>query len=89
MRARSSKARSSSTETAFAKLSIGRACSNGANRSEAAAPTRCVGESGVLQLRMLALQFDQLAQQRVELGVGDRRIVEHVVTVVRLFDLRA
>ena len=39
------------------------------------------------ELRVLLLERAQLAQQRVELGVADDRIVEHVVAVVVRVDL--
>jgi len=39
------------------------------------------------ELRVSGLERAQLAQQRVELGVGDARIVEHVVPVVVGLDL--
>jgi hypothetical protein len=38
---------------------------------------------------MRVLEVDQLAQQRVVLLVADLRVVQDVVTVVRLVDLRA
>ncbi len=44
---------------------------------------------GPRELGVRALQLEQLAQQRVVLAVGQLRIVEHVVTVVRLIDLQA
>ncbi len=49
------------------------------NSVENVPPTRCVGDSGVTSAgwsRSIAFQF---AQQRVELAVGDRRRVQHVV----------
>ena len=52
-------------------------------------PTRCVGESGVHQRRMLGLERLQLAEQRVVLGVADRRRVRVVVALVVLRRSRA
>ena len=53
------------------------------------APTRWVGESGVTQVGVLRLEVAQLVQQRVVLGVGDLRVVEDVVAVVVVLELRA
>ena len=57
------------------------------NSVENLPPTFCVGESGVDQLRVLLLQLQQLAPQRVELAVGDDRRVEHVVAELVVGDL--
>ena len=51
--------------------------------------TRCVGESGVMSVRVGRLEGAQLAHQAVVLGVRDLRIIEHVVAVVVLRQLRA
>ena len=48
--------------------------------------TRWVGESGVIELRVLLLERAQLAQQVVVLVVAERRVVELVVAVVGLGD---
>ena len=40
------------------------------------------------QLRVLCLQLDQLAEERVVLGVGDLGVVEHVILPVRAIDQR-
>jgi hypothetical protein len=44
---------------------------------------------GRLQFGVLAFELDELAQERVELRIGYLRIVERVIAVVGLFDLRA
>ena len=43
--------------------------------------TRCVGESGGDEVRVLGLEPLELVHQRVELGVGDLRLVEDVVAL--------
>ena len=45
-------------------------------------PTRCVGESGVTQLRVGSLEVGQLAEEPVVLGVGELRRVLLVVQAV-------
>ena len=60
---------------------IGTACLTAAKPSSTAPITRCVGESGGAQLRVLSLDRLQLLEQPVVLGVGDFRRVEHVVAV--------
>ena len=50
-------------------------------------PTCWVGESGRAQLRIGLLKLTQLTHQRVVLGVGYHRGVEHVVAVVLVSDL--
>ena len=52
-------------------------------------PGRCVGESGVISAGCFALELAELADQRVELGVGDLRLVEHEVVLVVGVDLLA
>ena len=44
---RRAKSATSSSLNAFASDSIGTSCGTGANAPDGAAPTRCVGESGV------------------------------------------
>ncbi len=61
--------------------SIGTAWRTGAKPSSTVPSTRCVGESGVTQLGMRRLDRLQLLEQPVVLGVGDLRLVEHVVAV--------
>ena len=55
----------------------------GSHRRAADALRRRIGRE---QLGMLGLQRLEFAEQRIELGVGDRRRVEHVVAVVVAFD---
>ena len=38
---------------------------------------------------MRFFQIEQLAQQGIVIGVADLRIVEHVIAVVRILELRA
>src|SRR5207247_9959167 len=40
------------------------------------------------QLRILCLQLDELVEERVVLGIGDLRVVEHVILPVRAIDQR-
>ena len=89
LRTRSSNARSSSASKALAKLSIGRACRYGAKRSDGVRADALRRRIGRAQLGMRRFEIEQLAQQRVVLRVGDRRVVEDVVAVVRVFELRA
>ena len=57
--------------------------------STGAAPTRCVGESGVTQLGVLGLELAQLVEQRVVDVVVDAGVVEDVVAIVVLVELLA
>ena len=65
------------------------ACSTGVNSVEKVPPTFCVGDSGVRSAGNSLLERLQLAQQPVELGVGDGRRVEHVVAVLMAAQLVA
>ena len=86
---RLSNSRISSAFIALPSDIIGRRCTTTPNFSLGAAPTRCVGESGVARLRMLALERFEPAHQLVVFGVGNFRIVEDVVAIVGAVDLVA
>ena len=79
-------ASSSSRENALSSESIGTRCSTGANVDAGRPPGRCVGESGVTSVGMLRLELAQLADERVELGVGDLGLVEDEVPLVVVLD---
>ena len=66
------------------RLRIGVSCRTVPSSSRGGPPTRWVGLSGVDQIGILLLDREQLALEHVELGVGDDRIVEHVVAVIVL-----
>ncbi len=89
VRIRSTHARSSSSVRAFGSESIGSRCVTFSSLPTGSPPTRWVGESGVRNSRMLGLDRAQLVQQRVVDVVADLRIVEHVVAVGVVFELRA
>ena len=61
--------------------SIGTTWRTGCRPSSTAPITRCVGESGVTQLGMRGLDRLQLLEQPVVLGIGNLRLVEHVVAL--------
>ncbi len=81
-RTRSSKARSSSSEYALSRLSIGSAWVTLSKPKATRPPTRCVGESGVIEIRMRRLEVRQLTHERVELGVGDLRRAVDVIQLL-------
>ena len=61
-------------------------------RSETAdreAPDALGRRIGRTHLGMGFFEIDEVAQLRVVRGIGDRGIVEHVIAVVRVLDLRA
>ena len=86
---RAAHASSSSNENALSSESIGARCGTGANRSAGVAPTRCVGESGVISSGNRSSSWSSSRDQLVVVGVGDLRRVEHVVQVAVLVDLVA
>ena len=57
------------------------------NSVETAPPTFWVGESGVRSSGNSLLERLELAQPHVEVGVGQRRVVEHVVAPAGVLDL--
>ena len=57
------------------------------NSVETAPPTFWVGRVGRAQLGELLLELLEPAQPPVEVGVGERRVVEHVVAPARVLDL--
>ena len=61
--------------------SIGARCGTGRNSSAGAAPTRWVGESGVISSGNVILERAELADQLVVLGVRHLGVVEDVVAV--------
>ena len=85
-RTRVSKARSSSWLKALPSDSIGRRWRTSSNVALIAPPTRWVGESDVISSGMGGLEGDELAEQRVVLGVGELRRVLLVVEAVRALD---
>ena len=79
---RATQARSSSSERALARQSIGRRCWTFSSRETGSPPTRCVGESGVTSSGWSRLDRAQLVEQRVVGVVADLGVVEDVVAVV-------
>ena len=67
---------------------MGSRCATLANLSPGSPETRWVGESAVRQRRVGLLEREELAHEPVVLGVGEDRVVEDVVGVVRLADPR-
>ena len=65
---------------------MGTRCRTGWNSPRGAAPTVCVGESGVTRVGYVGLELPELEHQEVVLGVGDLRRVEHVVPLVVVLD---
>ncbi len=88
-RSRSSNAFSSSSLYALSRLSIGSAWRTDAKFSAGRPPTRWVGESSGDEIGMIALEVLELAQQRIELGVGDLRRGLDVVALFVMADLLA
>ena len=76
----------SSAEKTLSRLSRRSACSTAANPVANPPPTRWLGDSGVTQRGVLGLQRLQFLQQRVELAVGHRRRVQHVVAELGVRD---
>ena len=66
--------------------SIGTRCLTGANVDAGRPPGRWVGESGVTSVGYSLLERAQLADERVELGVGHFGFVEHEVALVVVLD---
>ena len=83
---RRTKSSTSSSLKALASDSIGPRAAPSRTSPDGAAPTRCVGESAVASSGCSRFQRLEFAHQPVVLGVGDRRIVEHVVAVVGVVD---
>ena len=88
-RTRSRQATSSSSSNTLSSDSRRAECLTGANRADGAPPTRWVGESGVSRSGCFSSSAAQLAQQPIEVGVGDLGRVEHVVAIAVVLDLRA
>ena len=88
-RSRSAQARSSSSLNALSRLIIGTRWRTSWKRPDGAAPTACVGESGVASAGIVRLELPQLHHEEVVLGVGDLGRIEHVVQLVVVDDLLA
>ena len=86
-RRRSAQARRSSSAKALSRLIMGTRCRTSLRTGRAGPPpTVWVGESGVTRVGMAGLEVPQLADQEVELGVGDLRRVQRVVPLVVVGD---
>ena len=70
----------------MSRLIIGTECTTGANSALGAPPTSWAGESVDDELGVRRLQLAQLADQQVEVGVGDLGFVELVVAAVVVGD---
>ena len=86
---RAIQARSSSAQRTLASESIGCRCRTFSSRETGSPPTRCVGESGRDELGVLGLDPAQLVEQRVVGVVADLGVVEDVVAVPVVGELRA
>ena len=84
---RSAQARRSSSLNALSSDCIGSRWVNGGKASSSGAPTCWVGESGVCSDGVLALELLEAVEPGVEVGVGHRRLGQHVVAVAGLADL--
>ena len=80
-------AASSSKENALSRLIIRSRWSTAVNSVETAPPTFWVGESGVRSSGYCSSSSSQPAHPPVEVGVGQRRVVEHVVAPPGVLDL--
>ncbi len=73
----------------MSRLSIGSACRTEAKPSAGAAADALGRRIGGDEIGMIALEILQLAQERVELGVGDLRVLVDVVALFVMADLLA
>ena len=88
-RQRASQASISSSVVLLSSESIGSRCTTVPNSPCGAEPTRCVGESGVIELGIFRFERAQAIEQFVVFAVGYFGIVENVVAVVVVVDRRA